>query len=501
MILLFRKISPLKAILVGLIVSQLLSTLWVYISNKELYLITSSIVQTNYLSVPNQHVMPLLLKIGPAFLGGLFFTFTAGATLCVISMIAAWIWSNILKKDKLSLSLLLIIWLMFIWVINYNGFSSLALSYILCIPPLVFILTLLWLPETTEGNIRPRIIKYLFVFVIALIACIRLYNPDIFLSIRDNILLSNPLGKIINKFYYINGLYSANIIKSLNQRVIKTCDLSMIKDNPFTPLIEKKLLANDYLILDNDLSMDLKIIFTADTLVLMNKNKIILTTTPEAFIKNTTKILDDFSQRTDNHSGFRSFIFFSILFLGYLSVYFCFYIPLYLICSFYKPSTLSSIISGIIYLVIVVSLLFFTYNNESNSYSEAELEKSLESGNWRGRVDALKIIARKDIEICKFNARVNILKSPHVAERYWLAKAMSISRSPLIYDELIMLLDDSEFNVRYMAIYALGRRGDRKAMDKVLYILKTSDNWYIQLYAYRALRRMGWHQTRLKHQS
>jgi HEAT repeat protein len=47
-----------------------------------------------------------------------------------------------------------------------------------------------------------------------------------------------------------------------------------------------------------------------------------------------------------------------------------------------------------------------------------------------------------------------------------------------------------------MAFYALGQRGDRRAVNEIIKRVETSDDWYNQWYAYNALRSLGWKQTR-----
>jgi hypothetical protein len=47
-----------------------------------------------------------------------------------------------------------------------------------------------------------------------------------------------------------------------------------------------------------------------------------------------------------------------------------------------------------------------------------------------------------------------------------------------------------------MAYHALGRRGDRRAIPEILYRIRISPNWYEQGYAYRALKALGWVQSR-----
>jgi HEAT repeat protein len=60
---------------------------------------------------------------------------------------------------------------------------------------------------------------------------------------------------------------------------------------------------------------------------------------------------------------------------------------------------------------------------------------------------------------------------------------------------LLRLLDDPQLNVQTMALEGLAQRRDRFAANQILRRLKNSQDWYFQIYAYRALRALGWNQT------
>jgi hypothetical protein len=47
-----------------------------------------------------------------------------------------------------------------------------------------------------------------------------------------------------------------------------------------------------------------------------------------------------------------------------------------------------------------------------------------------------------------------------------------------------------------MAFHGLGRRGDSRGVSEILTRIKTSDHWYNQWYAYKALRGLGWKQRK-----
>ena len=88
-----------------------------------------------------------------------------------------------------------------------------------------------------------------------------------------------------------------------------------------------------------------------------------------------------------------------------------------------------------------------------------------------------------------------LLDSPHIAVRYRLARALGVSRSPRTYAPLLSLLEDDSFTVVYQTYWGLGRRGRRDAIPRIKAGIAESDHWYVQTYAYNALRRLGWKQT------
>jgi HEAT repeat protein len=90
-----------------------------------------------------------------------------------------------------------------------------------------------------------------------------------------------------------------------------------------------------------------------------------------------------------------------------------------------------------------------------------------------------------------------MLASPYPQERYWLARALATSPNPQATEDLIRMVADPHVNVRSMALQALAQRRDARAVQPILNLLKTSDEWYDQLYAYQALKALRWDQNRL----
>ena len=59
----------------------------------------------------------------------------------------------------------------------------------------------------------------------------------------------------------------------------------------------------------------------------------------------------------------------------------------------------------------------------------------------------------------------------------------------------MIMLDDPQINVRCMAFQSLGLRGDPAAVPTIIEGIRSSRDWYVQWYAYRALKHLGWNQN------
>ncbi|HHC25298.1 MAG TPA: HEAT repeat domain-containing protein [Desulfobacterales bacterium] len=488
------RIYAFKSIMLGLIIAQALSTLMVYLSNTELFDMVEAITRAGYLSVPNSNIMPILRTFKAAFFGGLFFTMTAGACLSVFAFAAAWIWDRILKRNPYLFVPFLMIWLWCILSVNSQGVSGIVTAQFFLVPAAVFGTALLQMPQPRE-HLRPDMMIHLIAFAVLLLMANAQTDARIFLKIRDNLLLSNPVGIKLNNFYYRYTLYPARAFKSYNQKLIRTCNLASIEDKSLARSLKKRLLANDYLIVSKEISVDLNIVKTGDHLVFRDKGKMILRTSPEEFLRNSRKVLKEFSEKSDRHIFFRWFIFFSLLTVPPLILYFSVYALFHTISGFFLSSLRASVSAGILCCMTGAVLLLPLHFGIEKDIKVADLPGILISDNWHHRVAALKMIWRKNIEIGNFPKHTRLLQSPHIPERYWLAKVLGKSRSPETYPQLLSLLDDANFNVVYSALSGLGRRGEKEVIGEILKQIKISDNWYVQWYAYKALRKLGWKQS------
>ncbi len=483
-----------KVLLPGLFTAQIIATIQVYLSNAGLYRAFSAMVEAGYFVVPNQHAVHHLKEFASAFFGGLFFTLTVGAGLSLLTFVAVLTWDRIFSRSRIFLILLLLSWMGCLLCVNFHGFSIAATAYCIFVPAVVSVVALkLMLPRTRQQS---RFGEFAPVIPLLLLAFLWLprASGDVFLDIRDNLLLSNSFGTKISDFYYRYTLYPAEAFKSLDQRILRTCRLEGIKDFPAQPL-EKKLLDYDYLNIKEYPEADLEITEEGGQLAFKNREKMILRISPEDFLAAPGNVLKEFSIKSDRHSLFRKFTFFCLLTGFPLILYITLYALFYLVLCIFMDSKKSSFTASILCFAIGAVILFSLYSAGKKTTDAGNLSVAMESGRWRERVAALKVVERKGMEIGNFRAYKKMLKSPNIPERYWLAKAMSKSRKPETYSELLTLLNDPDRNVVCMTFYALGQRKNPGAIKEITRRIDMSGDWYSQQYAYKALRRLGWKQT------
>jgi hypothetical protein len=490
---------PFAALLLGMILTQVLATVQVYLSNTDLYNSMISIKDAGYLTIPNKNVMGSLKSLGPAFCGGLFFTFTIGAGISSISLALAWVWGRLFSRERYLLYYYLSLWLLCLIALNFRGFKPFVTLYLLLIPPAVFAATTRSLSHLNKQRRRPNeIIHITPVIVLALFLSWQM-DSRMFTDFRDIFLLSNPVGSKINNFYYKYTLYPAEVFKSLDQKMLKTCRIENKGKTASTHTLEQILISYDYIPIKSNSDVDLKVASADDDFIFENRGGPILRISSKKFFVNPDKILKEFAKKSDAHSFFRWFTFLSLKY-GFglpIAVYVIGHGLIAIVLSvFFKIKTSSVIASGICFALCLI--LFFSFHlNRSPDVSIKNLPNALASDRWQKRVAALKIIDEKGLEISSFQAYPKLLASTYIPERYWLMRTLANSRSSSTYRDILKFFDDPHPNVLTMAFYALGQRGNRQAISEIINKIETSNDWYGQWYAYKALRSLGWRQTKL----
>lgn len=490
--------NVLKILLPGLFTAHIIAAVQVYLSNAGLYRSLVAIRDAGYLAIPNRHAMANLGALDSAFFGGLFFTLSAGAGLSILAFAAAWIWDRILSRSRVSLVFLLIAWIGFLIPVNLKGFCPAATSYFLFIPPVVFIAAVIWMPEQNTAKTRRNELIHIVPLLLLAFIWVPMAGSNVFLNIRDSFFLAGPPGKWVNDFYYDYTLYPAEAFKSLEQKMIRTCDTGGVGEGVAANRIKRTLLFHDYLPVNGYASVDLDISMERNMLVFKNEGETVLRVTPAVFLSRPGPVLKDFSMKTDRYDFFRKFVFFCLLTGSPVILYVVLRTLFsFVLTPFVKSGRVSFMATALCFLT-GVSLLILLYCGGGKMVDEGNVSEAMRSGSWKNRVAALKFIGQKDMEVSDFETYEQILKSPTVPERYWLAKAMSKSRTPETIAALLSLIDDPHRNVACMAFYSLGRRGDVSVKGEIMRRIETSGDWYTQWYAYRALKALGWKQAQSK---
>jgi len=488
------QLYPAAAMLTGLVPAQIIATIQVYFSNRSLYHSLSAIHGAGYLTVPNQQSMDRLQELTTALCGGLFFTLSVGAGISLLSFSAAWFWDRVCRRKTVFPGLLLLLWGALAAGVNWKGFSAFSSAYCVIIPPMVFAGTLKWMPPANKKQPwRNGLRHVILVLAIGILWSFQM-EKGLFLNIRDHLLLAHPFGERVVNFYYRYTLYPAEVLKPLEQKLQKTCNLDAITASPKKNELRKILAHYDWFVTDEVEGADLFLKTSGDQLLLNHGKGTVLKISKEGFFSNPETALKRFSDLADGYPVFRRLTFFSLL-IGFPVVL---YIFVYSLFFFFMGKWVPS--AAFISAALCFSLAFaaFWQTNRQHNPPPEGLDVALTSHDRQERLTALKRISKDYLEISRFSGYKSILRSPDTAQRYWLAKALGVSRSPETHEDLLVLLKDPSPMVAASALSALGRRGEKKGVPKILQTIKISHHWYVQWYGYKALKALGWQQKKKK---
>jgi hypothetical protein len=477
----------------GMLTAQGIATIFVYLSNRRIFETAETIEKMGYLPIPAGQAMASLNNLGSAFGGGLFYTLSIGIGLTLLTWVGCRVWHLLFKRDHRVLLCYGVIWTGLIVWINYNGWVLFPSLFCLLVPAVTG-----WVTISCLGKKPQAKADFWFVPVIALILLTALwatqFNSHLFISIRDHILLSNPLGRSVNDFYYRYTLYAAESFKSFNQKTLRTCKMEGFDDERRRNQLAKRLLQRDVLSVPEINPPDIRLVSSNDVLLLKSDRGKTIETTFEKLFANTNDWLSTFSRATDRYSKFRRMTLFGLL-LG-------FPVLLYVICYGLLCAALGLVLrenkvviaGSALCLVIGVLLFLPMLRARPVDITRDTIANALASDQWTQRVAALRLSGSANIEIGLYPEYQKLVDSPLVVERYWLARALAKSRMPLTYRHLLSLLQDPHPNVVCQALFALGERRQRRAIGPIIQKLRDLDHWYAQWYGYKALRRLGWHQ-------
>jgi hypothetical protein len=483
--------------LAGLCSAQLVATAQVYLSTLRLHAEATALHQAGYLEVPTLQALRQPGTIIPAVCGGLFFTLSIGAGITLAATAGAWLWRDVCLRNRPVLMLLLVVWAAGLLMVNANGGNLFGSLYFLMVPPAAFLVYFRLAPKTpgSEG-VWKRLMPLIPLAVLALIWGLQADNR-LFVNIRDFLLLSNPVGKSINDFYYRYTLYPAEAFKSLEQKLQRPVRLTEIHPAVLARRVESRMRYRDYLPVGKDAPAALLIEQTGERLSWLENGKRVLSVTTESFLSRPDDVLSQVSSRADRSAFLRTVTFFGILLAFPALLYSGLYWILRALTGFFLQPFRAALLTGALCFLVGVLLLVPVYQGGHRPVNAGNLGTALAAVDWRDRVAALKLIGELKLEITAYPSYVRSIVSRHLPERYWLAHALGASTHDRTLADLFTLLDDRQPTVVCQALHALGQRRDSRRAAAIATIgekIRSTDNWYVQRYAYLTLRSLGWQQ-------
>jgi len=489
--------ATLFPIAAGLVAAQAVAAVFVYGSNRRLFGHLEAIAAAGYLPVPNQVIAATLKTLGPAVWGGLFYTLSIGTGLTLAAWAITLTWDRLLHRRQAVTLAIMAGWIGIVALVNWNGPTLYPSLFCILVPLATGWTTLRFGAASKRQGLGQGWIPLAALALLTVLWATQL-DKQLFASIRDHVLLSNPVGRSVNDFYYRYTLYAAEAFKSFDQKSLRTARIRGTTNPEVRKRVEDRLARFDVITVGSDRVSDIVLDLSNDGLRLEKGGKTVVETVLDPFLRDPAAFLSRYAKATDRFGHFRKLTLIGLLggfpILLYIVVYAAIKAPLALAIGRQKA------VVGASALCLVVGVLLFLpmLKARPEALSNEGLAQALSDPRWPRRVAALRYIHAHDIDVARYPQYTALLESPMVVERYWLARALAASRSSATYHPLISLMRDPHPNVVCQAYYALGRRGDRRAVKPLLEQMAQSDHWYTQWYGYRALRRLQWHQNRLR---
>jgi hypothetical protein len=475
--------------------AQMIATIQVFISNLALHDKMSWLAQAGYLTVPNQKILPTLSMIAPAFYGGVFFTLSIGIGISLISLVCVWTLKYVCHLKRGFLFGFIGLWAVSIIALNWHGFVLLPTLHAILIPAVVVTLFLLLSPNDMGQRTRMALLLHFLTFSLLVLLWSTQMSSTLYVNIRDNLLLSNTPGIRFNDLYYKYTLYPAEVFRNLNQKLIKTYHFLETSDSREHNRLIRKLSRYDYLPISENGKSDVQIEVRKNRIRLSGSLQSAIEMELDDFFKNTRKALQDLSKNNDAYIHFRAATSISLL-VGFPLILYWVFNGLLVQCFSLFLGKQPAVIAGVAacFLIGVLLLLLMPMGHKRDITID-RLPDMLTSGDWKNRVAALQHIDSNKIDLQQFDLTGDLSQHPSIPVRYWLARSLSVGRHPGDEAHLITLMQDPHPNVACQALYSIGKRKFRKITPRLLETIRDSDHWYVQLYTYNALRKLGWKQS------
>ena len=492
--------STLLPIGAGLFIAQLIATGFVYQSNLEVHQMVLAAQANGYVAIPYGEAAEALTAWRAAICGGLFYTLSIGVGLTLATWALWQLWVLVFQKYKRLIFVLIGLWAAVLVAANVNGPVLFPSLFCFLVPLGTLGCLYKFGPIPSRQNRLLWMVPAVSLGLLTAIWATQL-NQNLFIAIRDHLLLSNPAGRAVNDFYYRYTLFAAQCFKSVYQKTLRTYHLEGDIDEREAIKLKSRLLRLDMLHLPQLNKPDMTIGISKTTVVFTDRHGRRSEEELTSFLKNPGKLLKSFSQTSDRYRPLRRMTLYGLLLgfpiLLFVGVYTVVRIGMELlfIRGFGYSEVHATFAAALVCLIIGIALYWPMHTGSMGPVPNKNLPDALTADAWPMRVAALRHIEKQGLDLADYPQYKTFLTSKMPVERYWLARALAVSRSPSTFTDLVSLVEDRHPNVRCQVYYALGKRGYRRAIQTIKAKMFVSDHWYTQWYGYRALRRLGWHQA------
>ncbi len=478
--------------LAGMAIAQAVAVVQVQLSNRELLAALEAAAAAGYLPVPNRHLWPALSALESAFHGGIFFSLSLGAGLSLLAALAG----ALAAAASIRSGPVLLAWAGLVLSLNAGGFSLFPTLYALLVPPAPFAIARRCFREPVRAIGKELLLTRFLPIGLLALAWFTQYDRDLFIAIRDRLLLSHAAGRAVHDYYYRWTLYPAEAFKSLAQKQIRTVRLQADPAGQPTASVAAAFVLRDVLPIPANRGAHFEAILVGDRLHFRHGGRSFLDTSIQAFLERPDAFLQEFFQATDRMAAFRRIVFFSVLFGFPTALYLvCFALLRLAAAPLSATSRQAGALAALLcFALAALAFVFFVRPGEKPPDAEKAPQEFARLSPSR-QASFLSALIAGGREVTELPSWMDLAHSPDPRVRALLARALGISRSPQAASVLTRLLADPQLAVRTAAVESLGRRGGPQGREALLLLLERSHTWYDQFYAYRALRSLGWTQT------
>ncbi|MDY6906334.1 MAG: hypothetical protein SWH61_16810 [Thermodesulfobacteriota bacterium] len=495
----WRLLYPVRVLLAGLLVSELLATVVVWYSNHALHRKLMAIQAAGYSPLPGTGIDPSLQSLEAAWSGAVFFTLSIGAGITLLTFGVILLTQSVPSVARRWVTwLFVVIWGgVLVWV-NIGGICPGLSAMLLLIPPVVMLTAVHGAPQRFGGSPLPwrRAIHTGLIGLLLLLWLPRI-NGDVFVNIKDNLLLTSRPGIKAVDLYYRYTLYPAEVFKSLAQKQIRAHAVTGADAASIQSRINQALAGVNSFPVSDWRYADMVIQTMDDKLLaLKDGGAMVQKVSQSQLLTDPWQMVRQFSTHTDNKANFRKATIVSLLGVAPLVLYLATFALFCVVPGLFFPIRVSSVLVPVLCCSFWSAAIVYLDTPMTADLNRETVAKAMASGPRKEKIAALRYIHHNGLEIADFAGYRMILKTDDFAQRYWMVKCLGKSRHPLAMQWIIRAMKSDSPYIVCKAIEAGAGQATAENGSSftraVTRKLASSGNWYVQYYAFKVARERGW---------